>query len=169
MRLPQVALVLVLAIAAVQIAYYYPQLPGVVASHFDVSGAPNSWMPKSAFFGLFCFIYIFYAALFWALPHLIMVTPPSLINLPNKEYWLAPGRREITAHAIGDLMVWFGVVLTAFLIAVSQLAILANLPGRSGNLGSGIWWLLGLFVLFAILWLARFVLWFRRPTGIVTR
>lgn len=158
-----------LAIAAVQIAYFYPQLPGVIASHFDISGAPNSWMPKSAFFGLFCFIYVFYAVLFWLLPHLIMASPASLINLPNKDYWLSPGRREITAHLIGDQMAWFGVALTAFLIAVCQLAIVANLPGRSGNLGSGIWWLLGLFLAFTLVWLARFVCSFRLPSGIITR
>jgi uncharacterized membrane protein len=169
MRLPQIALVVVFAIAAVQIAYYYPQLPAVVASHFDASGAPNSWTPKSSFFGLFCLIYILYAALFWVLPHLIIVMPPSLINMPNKDYWLAPGRREFTAHAIGDLMLWFGVALTAFLIAVCQLAILANLPGHSGNLGPAIWWLFAIFLAFAFAWLARFALWFRRPTRTVTR
>src|ERR1700687_3898882 len=66
MRPPQVALVVILAIAAVQIAYYYPQLPDVVASHFGISGAANSWEPKSTFFGLFGFIYALFAVLFWA-------------------------------------------------------------------------------------------------------
>lgn len=169
MRPSQVALVVVLAIAAVQIAYYYPQLPNVMASHFDISGTPNSWMLKSAFFSLFCFIYIFYAALFWALPHLIMASPPSFINMPNKDYFLAPGRRAITAHLIGDQIAWFGVALTGFLIAVCQLAIVANLPGRSTNLGSGIWWLLGIFLIFTLAWLARFVRSFRLPRGMITR
>ncbi|HXN08392.1 MAG TPA: DUF1648 domain-containing protein [Candidatus Acidoferrales bacterium] len=169
MRLPQVALVVVLAIAAVQIAYYYPQLPSVMASHFDISGAPNSWMPKSAFFGLFCFIYIFYAALFWALPHLLMVSPPSLINMPNKSYWLAPARREITAHLLGDHMAWFGIALTVFLIAGCQLVIVANLPGHSGNLGPWVWWLLGIYLTFTLVWLIRLVRSFRLPSGVITR
>jgi uncharacterized membrane protein len=169
MRPPQVALVVMLAVAAVQIAYYYPQLPDVVASHFGISGAADSWEPKSNFFGVFGFIYILFATLFWALPHLIMASPPALINMPNKGYWLAPGRREITAHLVADQMSWFAVALAGFLIAVCQLAIVANLPGRSGNLGSGIWWLLGIFLIFTIVWLTRFVRSFRLPRGMITR
>jgi len=30
-----------IALAAVQTLYYYPQMPEVVASHFDGRGAPN--------------------------------------------------------------------------------------------------------------------------------
>jgi len=89
--------------------------------------------------------------------------------MPNKDYFLAPGRRAITAHLIGDHMAWFGVALTGFLIAVCQLAIVANLPGRSTNVGSGILWLLGIFLIFTIAWLARFVRSFRLPRGLITR
>jgi len=169
MRPPQVALVVMLAIAAVQIAYYYPQLPDVVASHFGISGAADAWEPKGHFFGLFCFIYVFLAALFWALPHLIMVSPPSLIHMPNKSYWLAPGRRAITAHLLGDHTAWFGVAVTGFLIAGCQLAIVANLPGHSGGLRPWIWWLLGIYLAFTLVWLIRLVRLFRLPSGVITR
>ena len=154
-----------LAIAAVQIAYYYPQLPDVMASHFDISGAPNSWQPKSVFFGLFSFIYVFLAVVFWTLPHLIMVTPPSLINMPNKAFWLAPERRGITAHIIGDQLELLGALVIGFLILVCQLAIVANLPGRSGSLGSDVWWLTGIFAAVVLAWVIRFVRTFRLPAA----
>lgn len=163
MRLPQIALVVALAIAAVQIAYYYPQLPDIMASHFDFSGAPNSWQPKAVFFGLFSFIYVFFTIMFWSLPHLILVTPPSLINVPNKDYWLAPERREITAHLIGDHLLWLGAFVIGFLILVCQLAIVADLPGRSAGLGSEVWWLTGIFAAITIVWTIRFVRMFRVP------
>ena len=36
------------------------------------------------------------STLFGAIGALIRVTPDDAINLPNKEYWLAPARREAT-------------------------------------------------------------------------
>ena len=30
--------------------HYYPLLPNIMASHFDVHGLPNGWMPKASFF-----------------------------------------------------------------------------------------------------------------------
>jgi len=154
-----------LAIAAVQIAYYYPQLPDAMASHFDISGAPNAWQPKSAFFGLFSFIYVIFAVMFWTLPHLIMVTPPSLINMPNKAYWLAPERQGITAHLLGDQLMGLGAGVIGFLILVCQLTIVANLPGRSGSLGPEIWWLTGIFAALMLAWAIRFVRMFRLPAA----
>ena len=38
-----------LVLAALQIAYFYPQLPDTVASRFDGAGRPNGWAPKGAF------------------------------------------------------------------------------------------------------------------------
>ncbi|HEV2879435.1 MAG TPA: DUF1648 domain-containing protein [Candidatus Eremiobacteraceae bacterium] len=161
MRLPQIAIVVMLAIAAVQIAYYYPQLPNVVAGHFGLSGAPDSWVPKGAFFAPFFFVYLLSAVLYLGMPHLIMAMPPSLINMPNKAYWLAPERKEVTAHIVGDQLAWLGVALIAFIISVCQLTINANLPGSRGELGPAMWWITGIFLAFAIAWTIRFYLTFR--------
>ena len=37
-----------IALAAVQVIYYYPQIPQVVASHFDGRGARNGWSSRNA-------------------------------------------------------------------------------------------------------------------------
>ena len=42
-----------LAIAVLQTLYYYPQMPAVVASHFDGLGAPNGWSSRNGFFALY--------------------------------------------------------------------------------------------------------------------
>ena len=57
-----------LAVAAFQLAYYYPQLPAVIAGHFNAAGEPNSWEPKGVFVAIICFVYVIFAALAWALP-----------------------------------------------------------------------------------------------------
>ena len=42
------------------------------------------------------------AALFIGIPRLLKSTPASLINLPNKSYWLAPERREETMDRLAS-------------------------------------------------------------------
>lgn len=157
MRLSHVVLVVLLALAAVQIAYYYPQLPAVVAGHFGASGQPNAWQSKEAFFGFLGVIYVLFAALYWSVPHLILTMPASLINLPNKAYWLAPVRRAHTARVVGDQLSLLGAAQIGFMILVGQLAIQANLPGSSGALSPAIWGFLVAFVVFFALWTVRFV------------
>ncbi|HEV2037371.1 MAG TPA: DUF1648 domain-containing protein [Candidatus Eremiobacteraceae bacterium] len=161
MRPPQVAIVAMLALAAVQIAYFYPQLPSVMAGHFDAAGNPNSWQLKSAFFTIMGSVYLFFGVLYWVMPHLLQSMPPALINLPNKAYWLAPERREMTAHMVADQLAWFGAVQLGFVIFVCQVAINANLPGSTGVMSPAVWWVLGLFVAYAIVWLIRFTRMFR--------
>lgn len=165
MRVPQIAIVVMLAVAAVQIAYFYPQLPAVMASHFNVSGIANSWQPKGAFVGLMCLVYALLAGMYLLMPQLIMSVPASLINLPNKAYWLAPQRRLLTAHMVGDQVAWIGVVQIGFIIFMSQLAINANLPGSNGQLGPAVWWFTGAFVVIMLVWLLRFMRMFARASS----
>jgi uncharacterized membrane protein len=88
----QIALLILVLVAVVQFTYYYPRLPEMVASHFDGEGRPNGCMPKNEFFKMFAVITALIIGIFLLLPKLIKRVPPSMINLPNKDYWLAPER-----------------------------------------------------------------------------
>jgi Domain of unknown function (DUF1648) len=164
-RIPQIALVVALAVASLALAYFYPQLPPVVASHFNAAGDANSWQSKQAFAGTFCFVYLLFATVNLVLPHLIMSLPAELINLPNKGYWLAPERRLHTAHVVGDQLAWLGAGQIIVVALVGQLAINANLPGGDGRLGPAAIWFVVAFVFFVVLWLIRFFRTFARASG----
>ena len=56
------------AIPVLQTLYYYPQLPEVVASHWDGLGAPNGWSSRFGFFGVYLGIVILLAGVFIYLP-----------------------------------------------------------------------------------------------------
>jgi Protein of unknown function (DUF1648) len=49
-RIPTFLFLPLVAFAVLQCLHIYPQLPDVMASHFDAHGTPNGWQPKSAFF-----------------------------------------------------------------------------------------------------------------------
>jgi len=70
------------------------------------------------------------SAIFMLTPRMLRRVPVSLINLPNKEYWLAPERRDESMRFLEREMQWMGVLTVAFLLLVLHLAIRANLRGR---------------------------------------
>ena len=164
MRSSHIALIVALAAAAFQLAYFYPQLPPVVASHFNAAGVPNAWQPKSLFVGTLACVYALFAFLSWAMPHLIMTMPPALIHLPNKAYWLAPQRRERTAHLLGDQMGWFGALEVGFIACVVQLAINANVMGASGSFGPALLFVTGAFVVVLAVWTVQLYRTFSRTS-----
>ena len=150
------------AIPVLQTLYYYPQLPEVVASHWDGLGAPNGWSSRFGFFGVYLGIVILLAGVFIYLPGWGMKRGRRSLNLPNAEYWLAPERIEQTRAMIQHQLTIMAVVHLALAIVVMQLAIQANFePGAS--LDGSIFWILIVYFIFLIVWLVRFMLRFRKP------
>jgi hypothetical protein len=146
------ARLVLLALVAIQIAWYWPRLPLVIASHFDVAGRPNGWMSREAFVGVYVGVVVLLTVVFSA----IRVVPPSLWNLPNKEYWLAPERRAATVARVADEMTSFGNATLALVVATFELAFRANLPG--GTFASEVMWaILGAYLIFVVARLVRFV------------
>ena len=139
----------------VQFAYYYPKLPETIASHFDGAGNPNGCMSKSGFFKTYALIVILIMTACLLLPKLISRIPAQLINLPNKDYWLAPERREEAFQKIQDFTTEFSDALLVFLITVMQLVFKANLSKKI-ILSSAMPYLLIAFFAYTLLWLLRF-------------
>ncbi len=144
-----------------QILYYYPNLPEKMASHFNSLGEPDGWMPKSGFLifeGVILFIII---ATFSLLPLAIEQTPNSLINLPNKDYWLADEKRAETFSIIRCYFEWFSVGLLGLFIVINEMVFRANLAKQP--LSNSIWMVLIVFLIFVGIWLTKFILRFRKP------
>ena len=118
---------LLLALVAWQMFYFYTKLPPVVASHFGGQGRPNGWMTRdvSLIFHL-CLVGLM-LAVFFGVPRLLRRLPVSVINLPHREYWLAPARAEASMQAFEDRFNAFGLAVIAFQTSVLQLVYRANL------------------------------------------
>jgi hypothetical protein len=126
-RLPSSLFFALAVLGAVQYGYYAPRLPEVLGAHFAGNGAVNGWQSKAAFFSTELVVVVLAAVVGFGVPRIIGAMPVSLINLPNKEFWLGPERREETLSYIRTWSAWFGCGLLAFLLFVMELAFRANL------------------------------------------
>ncbi|MBC7804945.1 MAG: DUF1648 domain-containing protein [Akkermansiaceae bacterium] len=128
-----------------------PLLPERVASHFGPTGAADGFMARGTFILLQWGIAGFLGALFIGLPVLIRATPEDAINLPNKRYWLAPERRELTLAYLADRFFAFGAATLALLASVLQLVYEANLRDSS-NIDSLPWLYLAVYLAYTVIW-----------------
>jgi len=90
------------------------------------------------------------------LPRLV---PVDKLRLPNRDYWLAPERRDATLAGLTTSGLGMASIVAAFLIAVHVMVIVANrqLPPRLDS--TTLWFLVGALVVSSVLW--QFLRWRR--------
>ncbi len=127
--------VVLAALFALQMAYYYPQLPDTVASHFGAGGQPDGWSSKPVFFTIFALALAMTVAIFLGAPLSMARFGAPALNLPKKEYWLAPERKEACLRMLAQFFLWFGNATLALLILTLHWTARANLetPHRLGD------------------------------------
>lgn len=162
LRLSRAVGVLLLVATVAQAAWYYPRLPMRVASHFDVGGQVNAYMAKQDFLKVQLVVVALLSLIFLVIPVLIGRLPTSMINLPNKEYWLAPERRAQTMGMIQGHLIGFGDVMLLFLFVVFGDAMRASLMPEP-RLPNRIWTLLAVLGAFSIGWTVYLLRRFRLP------
>jgi serine/threonine-protein kinase len=111
------------------------ELPAYVASHFRGDGLADGFMRRDAYRW---FILVFAVGLPLLLVVLITYLPrrfPQATNIPNRDFWFAPERREQTLASLGQWALQLGCLFTLFACGVHWLVIQANArqPPRLAN------------------------------------
>jgi len=162
-RLPKLIFVLLVLYAAVHFSNLYPQLPDVVASHFNARGAENGWQTKQAFFSVFIGVSVLAIVVGFGVPRIIAAVPAQLINLPNKQYWLAPEHRAETMAFLDAYFAWFACAIFLIIILTFDYAIQSNLHPENPPNPERMWYVLVGFLLFTLVWVVRMLARFLRP------
>ena len=126
-RLPRILYVFLILVGLLMMAYYYPQMPQRMASHFAADGRANGWQSREAFFAWMLLVTSTSALVGFVAPRQIAAKSNFRINLPHRTYWLAPERRPETMRFISATMAWFGCGILFVLICGTFLAIQVNL------------------------------------------
>jgi uncharacterized membrane protein len=101
-------------------------LPERVATHFGLSGIPDGWMSRAEAIGLMAATGVGLPLFIVGLAAVIRFLPASLINIPHRDYWLAPNRRARTSALMFRLMLWLSCLLVAFMAGLHFLTLRAN-------------------------------------------
>jgi hypothetical protein len=154
--LPLILLALLLTAAAALISVLSGDLPGIVAVHFNAAGVANGFMTREhcRSFMLISTLGapLFVAAVTGLIPRLL---PPSMINIPNRGYWLAPDRAKDSIAFLSEQGIWFACILLVFLASVDWLLARANLSSPPSFPAAPFTWIMAAFACAIALWALR--------------
>jgi serine/threonine-protein kinase len=161
-RLALTVLAITLAGVVAAIANSAADLPPQVASHFNAAGQPDGWTSRTSYLwsmiAMVCGLSLLMVAIFYG----VRFCPPSTINLPNRDYWLAPERRDETFAFVFRAGVWLALLQAALFLGIHLLVVAAN-KAQPVRLSRNVWGLLGGFLVAILAWSCLFVWRFRRP------
>ena len=152
---------IILLLMGCHIAYYWSRLPDVVVSHFGADWEPNGWMSRDIFMLTYIGLAAVVALSFLGSIVLMRKVPISLINLPRKEYWMAPERKEETLAYLSETMFRFHNITQTFLLAVLHMVIDFNITGNKIS-SDTFWVLLAAYLGYTTLWTVSIIVRFAR-------
>jgi hypothetical protein len=150
-----IAIALFLATSAV--------LPSTVATHFAAEGRANGFMTRIGYQGFYCALMTFmvvvsYGSLTWLPAHF-----PRLINLPDRDHWLQPRRRDATLSTLRAFGAAMAVLILTMLVAIHLLIVDAHSRTPPTLHEPAMFATLGTFVALLIALLVAMYLRFRAP------
>jgi hypothetical protein len=125
-RLGTLALLVLTGLMVLHLERSLPGLPERLATHFGAGGVPNGWTDHDGLRGFTAFLWLCMVGSFWGLGLVLPKLDPAYINLPNREHWLAPERREASMARIRAWMEAFGAVTLLGMIGLNELVFTAN-------------------------------------------
>ncbi len=125
--MPRIAVFLVSTLTALLILWLGSQMPETVASHFGVSGAPDSTLPTSIFVPLYALLCATVPTFVWWLQ--VRAAARGQAKIPTPSRWFAAPERENTEQFLSRHAAWFSSLLAVFFAFVFWLVFQANTAG----------------------------------------
>jgi uncharacterized membrane protein len=138
-----------------------PQLPLRVASHFGGDNLANGWMTRDGYLRFMLGLGVLLPVVLAALTALLPRMAAGFVNLPNRDYWMAPARRAETLSRLSSHGAWFGSLMCGFFMALHWILLKANAAVPPQLPQPEFWIVLGAFVLAIAAWIARLAKRFR--------
>lgn len=128
------------------------QLPERVATHFGTGGEPNGWMTRTGHVQFTLLFGLAIPAFVIGIFALIRRLQGRGLNIPHKDYWLAPERRQETFDFLTRQSFWFAALFMAFLAGIHHSILLANARTPAMLPASNLGWLAGGFLVATLAW-----------------
>ena len=139
-------------------------LPERVATHFGADGLPNGWMSSSGAFLFQVALISGMGAVFTLAVPALCRAAPTLVNIPNRDYWLAPERRDEGIEKITVWMSAFWLVFGSGIALIGAYAMSVNVGPEPHRLPTAPFLaLIGALLVFTAGWVAALHRAFRGP------
>jgi hypothetical protein len=106
---------------------------------------------------------VFFFCTFYYAPRWITAVPAKWVNLPNRDYWLAPAQKPQAREKLASLMWRFGVAFFLLFLAIGVFTLQANLADPPRLDETRFLVALSAFMLYTIYWTVAVVRDFRVP------
>ncbi|RZS55066.1 hypothetical protein EV141_2049 [Microcella putealis] len=101
--------------------------PPEVIGHFSANNGGPRYDPTAQFVAIMAGLVAFLVVLFASTGWLMRRVPIGLMNIPNRERWNTPARREILARRVGADMNLMGAASVLLIVAMMVLSALGGL------------------------------------------
>jgi hypothetical protein len=152
LAIPVVLLIVSYAIFFGYVAATYSELPAKVASHFDLYGHANGWMSRETCVAFMVGIVVIVPVIVIASMGGAGRIPVSFINLPHRDYWLAPERRQAALAILLRYSLLLASITVLLMTGLHWLVVQANLHGGTQLNLVDLWSLLGGFLVVTVVW-----------------
>ncbi len=125
-RLPLLTLCATIIAALTVIAATAADLPPDVAVHFGWRGTAERFASRESYVGLMSALVVLEPMVLLAALVVLPRIAPRLVNLPGRDYWMAPSRRAATMRRLARFAAALGCLSAVFLAAVHLLVVDAN-------------------------------------------
>lgn len=156
----------VLLLCLFETARLWTIAPDQMAAHFNAQGLPDRFAPRAEVFGSQVQTLLVVVLVSLGIQLLFFMIPPGLLNLPHRDYWLAPERR---AETLGRLRSFGALVFGVILLAVQAAFEIAAYASLQTPVVFHAEWMAAVMLVAAgsIVWmLVRLVRSFRRPASL---
>ena len=138
-------------------------LPERIASHFGAAGLPNGFMTRGTYLAFMAGVVVGIPTLLSVIIGAAIHRSPDSINIPHRDYWLAPARREATAEYLVRHTARLAAGVALFALALHFVLIHANALSPPRLEAPLVWWPLGAALAGVGLWIVSLRRRFRLP------
>jgi signal peptidase I len=138
-------------------------LPARLADHFDGDGHANGWISRSGYQLIMGMLPLSFIALFLLIGFLVRTLPETSINVPRRDFWLAPEHRGQLHALVLRRLAWLAWLLMIFFGILNWLVMRAN-DLNPPHLGGGSLITITIGIMLSIMiWLVSFVVRLSNP------
>ena len=127
MRIGKFVFIIVLLLCIFETARLWFLSPARMASHFDIQGNPNAYASRLQFFSFQVQTALVVIGLALVMQILVLVVPVNLMNLPSREYWIAPEHRDGLRERMSGFAFWLFAAILLVVQVGFELSVQANL------------------------------------------